>query len=345
MSNKKQFNTKRLAAAAIALVCSVSALTGVVYAQNTYVITDGSKTETYTTFATDPAEVLAKAGITLADDDTYSIQETESGELEIRVLRNLEVFINNGGQEITTISTGETVGQLLDRMNISVDGQTEVSQDLGADVTEGMEISISRTTYEIETYTQAIPYEVEYVNDDVMVKGKEKVLTVGSDGEMKVSAQVTYVDGVEVSRSVISSVVTTAPVNQVVAQGTAQYDPNFGDLHIGDGIIVTADGDILTYTGSMQCLATAYSCNGTGGITATGTVARVGAIAVDPRVIPYGTRMFIVSNDGAYIYGVATAEDTGHPDHITGNRIDLYYNTTAECIQFGARNCTVYFLG
>ena len=77
--------------------------------------------------------------------------------------------------------------------------------------------------------------------------------------------------------------------------------------------------------------------------TATMTVVHIGTIAVDPRVIPYGTRMFIVSNDGEYIYGVSTAEDCGGA--IKGKRIDLYYPTLWECNQFGVRDCTIYFLG
>ena len=77
-------------------------------------------------------------------------------------------------------------------------------------------------------------------------------------------------------------------------------------------------------------------------ITATGTTVHIGTVAVDPTVIPYGTRMFIVSNDGQYVYGLSTAEDCGGA--IKGNRLDLYYPTLAEAFQFGIRNCTVYFL-
>ena len=76
--------------------------------------------------------------------------------------------------------------------------------------------------------------------------------------------------------------------------------------------------------------------------TATGTIARVGAIAVDPKVIPYGTRMYIVSSDGTITYGVATAEDCG--GSIKGNRVDLFFDTYSECINFGVRSCTVYIL-
>ena len=77
-------------------------------------------------------------------------------------------------------------------------------------------------------------------------------------------------------------------------------------------------------------------------ITATGTTVRPGTVAVDPRQIPFGTKMYIVSNDGAYLYGFSVAEDTGGA--IRHNRIDLFFPSQAACIQFGVRNCTVYIL-
>ena len=78
-------------------------------------------------------------------------------------------------------------------------------------------------------------------------------------------------------------------------------------------------------------------------ITATGSKVHKGVVAVDPDVIPYGTRMFIVANDGSYVYGLSTAEDCGGA--IQNNRLDLYFDTADQCFQFGVRDCTVYFLG
>ena len=69
----------------------------------------------------------------------------------------------------------------------------------------------------------------------------------------------------------------------------------------------------------------------------------MGAIAVDPTVIPLGTKMCVVSNDGQYVYGYCVAEDIG--GGIKGNKIDLYFDTYAECWDFGVRMCTVYILG
>lgn len=103
--------------------------------------------------------------------------------------------------------------------------------------------------------------------------------------------------------------------------------------------ITTSDGQVLTYSSTISVEATAYTGGGT---TATGTSARYGAIAVDPSVIPYGTKMYIVSDDGKWIYGVATAEDCGGA--IKGHIVDLYFDDYSTCIQFGRRNCTIYIL-
>jgi 3D (Asp-Asp-Asp) domain-containing protein len=109
------------------------------------------------------------------------------------------------------------------------------------------------------------------------------------------------------------------------------------------GLLTTVSGRVLAYSKVLTCTATAYTTERQAWkITATGTTARVGAIAVDPRVIPYGTVMYILSADGSITYGVATAEDCG--GSIKGNKIDLFFDTYDECIRFGRRECTVYIL-
>ena len=97
----------------------------------------------------------------------------------------------------------------------------------------------------------------------------------------------------------------------------------------------------LNYSGIRKMTATAYTSgvNGVGTRTASGTKVHVGTVAVDRSVIPLGTRMYIVA-DGGIVYGLAVAEDTG----VRGKKVDLYFNSYQECIQFGVRNCTVYIL-
>lgn len=78
------------------------------------------------------------------------------------------------------------------------------------------------------------------------------------------------------------------------------------------------------------------------GKTATGIKPQRGVVAVDPKVIPLGSRLYIESMDGLPSYGYAYAGDTGGA--IKGNRIDLFHNTPAECRSFGRRNVRVYIL-
>ncbi len=110
------------------------------------------------------------------------------------------------------------------------------------------------------------------------------------------------------------------------------------------GLIATWDGKLMPYTGVLRCSCTAYTTElQLNKITATGTVAHVGGVAVDPRVIPYGTEMYIVAEDGSWAYGYARAEDCG--GGIKGNKIDLFMDTYYECIQFGVRPAYIYILG
>jgi 3D (Asp-Asp-Asp) domain-containing protein len=238
------------------------------------------------------------------------------------------------------------VGQLLERLNLEIGEQDVLSHDLQDQTFSGMQLRVDSVITRRETYTSTLTYETVTCLDDSLPEGSREILVEGRDGELLCTADVTYINGVEAERQVLSRDVTIAPVTEVIGKGTGEIpetavDPRAMPI-IGDGYILLPTGEVLTYTHTMICNATSYCDKG---ITATGTRSRVGAIAVDPKVIPYGTRMFIVTNDGEYIYGIATAEDTGHPNHISGNRIDLFFDTLNECIIFGYRECTVYFLG
>ena len=195
-----------------------------------------------------------------------------------------------------------------------------------------------------QTWSAVLPYEQILCADHTLEVGKQRVLVPGVEGEVLCRERVTYVDGGETRRQLLEERVTRQPVTEVVAYGCdrSNREPEREAVPvIGPDSITLPTGEVLTYDRMIVSLATAYCDKG---LTATGTQARVGAIAVDPRVIPYGTRMFIISADGEYIYGIATAEDCGSKDHIYGTRIDLHMDTYNECRQFGARNCLVFFL-
>ncbi len=360
----------RVVALLLPIVCIVLLLTQTAFAKNTYLINDGGRVTIHTTYATDPAAVLDEAGLQLNMDDTYTTQEG-LGVSEITIQRKQTIQIVHSGKTMEVTSYGETVESLLNRLNITLTEEDVLSATLRTKTYDGMVLTISRTVNMEETYTSAVAFETEYCYDASLDEGEEIVLTAGKDGQVQYTANVCYRDGVEISRTVLSQTVISHPVNALVAVGTmpeapAETEPPATEPPatkppvvettpeapatpskpvIGNGIITTPDGEVLTYTSSKQMVATAYTNTDPGCTiwTATGTLCRVGAIAVDPTVIPYGTRMYIVTNDGRYVYGIAVAEDCG--GSIKGDRVDLYFNTDAECWAFGIRNCTVYFLG
>ena len=292
----------RIATLMVPVVLILVLLSQTAFAQNTYVITDGERVVIHTSSATDPATVLDEAGLSLGEDDTY------------------------------TTSPGVGVSE------ITVQRSTEAAGD-------DLRITSAAISQNQQTYTIAIPHEVKYINDANLPTGTEKVLTEGRDGQMQCVANVSYRNGYEVDRTVLKQTVTHQPVDALIAVGTGPAEEKTaGKAIIGDGYIILPTGETLTYSSTMDVVATAYSHfdEGCDMITSTGTTVRIGTVAVDPQLIPYGTRMFIVSNDGEYVYGVSTAEDCGGA--IVDKRIDLYYPTLAQCFDFGRRDCTVYFL-
>ncbi len=327
----------------VACVCGLLAQT--VLAQNTYVIKDGDQVTVHTTYATDPDKILSEAGVDLSAEDFYTTGE-EDGVAQICVQRAMEVSIDHCGTPVQVNSYGESLEALLDRMAIPSEGDYSVSVPLSTQTYDGMQVRIDHTVNAQETYTAALPYEITYCDDPTLALGEEKILTPGQDGSVLRTDAVVYVNTQEQSRTTLEETVTQQPVNQVVLKGTGENVGGSNDKPIiGDGVIILPTGEVLTYNRAEQFRATAYTKtdDGCDDYTATGSLVHWGVVAVDPSVIPYGTRMYIVSNDGAYYYGLSTAEDCG--GSIIGNRLDLYMETDPECWQFGVRDCTVYFLG
>lgn len=110
-----------------------------------------------------------------------------------------------------------------------------------------------------------------------------------------------------------------------------------------DDVEMGPDGLPVNYTRLMEsAVCTAYSSSG--GRGASGLGLYCGTVAVNPNIIPYGTRMYITSADGNFIYGFAIATDTGGAMMEGRVDIDLYFETNAECLQFGKRALNVYIL-
>ena len=168
----------------------------------------------------------------------------------------------------------------------------------------------------------------------------------GVIGEKEVIYNVKFENGVEVSREVVTSYVTKAPVDRIV-----EYCIENESTQAAAAAVATSNSTVdrskLDYKYYIDCEATAYDMSaeengGYAGQTATGVPLEKGVIAVDPRVIPLGSRVYVEAIDGSWSYGYAVAADTGGA--IKGKRVDLCFRTRKECIQFGRKKCRVYIL-
>ena len=342
---RRKHGMVKMIALFLAMVCLVGSLSQTAQAENTFVIIDGDAVTVHTSYTNDPAKALKEAGVALSADDIYTTEPVD-GVSEITVQRLQSVTVHYGDKTIEATTYGETLKSLFDRLGILVDDSMVVSLPLNRETRHGMVVRVDRLGETTESYTMEIPYEVRYCDDPTLPLGEEKILVAGQMGQKLCTANVTYKNGAETSRYVYQETVTVEPVDQLVAVGTGEQVGQVSDQPLfGDGFIVLPTGEVLTYIRKDQFVATAYTHFDAGcdQITANGAQVKWGVVAVDPSVIPYGTRMFIVSNDGKYIYGLSTAEDCGGA--IQNKRLDLYMPTLEQAYAFGIRNCTVYFLG
>ena len=230
---------------------------------------------------------------------------------------------------------------------------------------EGVLIQISRGSMDITVASDLIyyerdaeetPYQTIRRPNPAMPKGEEDVVQVGSIGEKGGVYEVVWSNGAELSRQLVEEL-DSEPVDEIIEYGTAAvpakpsasrpaqassvFVSRDDETADGSGTLALSTGETLRFSKAVSMTATAYT-SGHGGVgtrTARGTAVREGVVAVDRRVIPLGTKLYIVANGGV-VYGHAVAEDTG----VRGNRIDLYFDTYQECINFGRRDCMVYIL-
>ena len=287
------------------------------------------------------------------DDLTADVFLTDSS-AELVSRKDGNDLLLSAGQDVTVtyqdaatsaVSREETVSQLLSRLGIQPSPLEMVSV---AFLDSGVEINISSELVFYEHVSTVTEHEVVYQYNNQKPDWYENVIQEGSDGEYSETYEIIYQDGVETARQLID-VVDTQPVPAIIEKGTIANFANNSDPVAsidtnddGSGTITLENGQVLTFSEARTMKGTAYTAGEgkVGTITATGTTVRLGVVAVDRKVLPLGTKVYVVSNDGQYTYGFAIAEDTG----VRGNIIDLYMNTYNDCIQFGVRDCTVYVL-
>ena len=332
-----------------ALVIALTSVTALVaYASvdsvNTVIIVDGDTKCEVTTHCATADEILLEQNIVLKEGDTANL-DLKDGVGSLKINRSFPVHITVGNKTVSVEMQQGTVETALKLANITLGKYDLCNKKIDEVLSQETYIDIMSVDYTTESRTEIIPFatKVEYSNK--LEKGKKQVIN-GTNGTKIVTVRKTVENGKVTGEEVISEEITTEakPQTTIIGTKTAQKSAAAVKTISSLGSVeVDSKGVPLKYKKSMTFKASAYTSN-QGAKCSTGVTAKPGYIAVNPNVIPYGTKMYITSNDGKYVYGYAIAADTGGFAKRNPYMVDLYFNTKSECTNFGIRNVTIYIL-
>lgn len=297
-------------------------------------------------------DALEKANITLQKDAalSHSADTLLEENMTIEIYGVYKITLNVDGKSYTKKVSGKTVAHALAAFGVEVEGEDYTEPALDEALENGLEISVYRVEVKERTEKESVPYETEYTYSDALYKNRTKTLKNGKTGAKAIVYEDRYVNGKLRKSTVKSEKIITAPETELVQVGT-KVNVVTTNLPVGTPISemaepsylkIGADGLPSNYKSVINAKATAYCIPG--GTTSTGKKAQTGYIAVDPKEIPYGTEMYIVSADGQYVYGYCIAADTGSYIYDVDWTVDLFMNSETQCKNWGRRDVIIYVL-
>ena len=355
---KKKIAAKMKTIVILTLILTV--FTGIVQAQingistKVYFVING-KMYIVETKAKTVAGFLKEQGCELTDDDVVSpdLKEEIKENMTIKLKSFVKIIlVINGGEPKEIYAPAGIVGGFaeyysdLKKKEYKADEKLlkrELKKNMTVALTEieeerEEEKETVKDEFETVIIIEAIPFDTDILFDDGLPEGEERVVKEGADGEKKIVANIFYKNGEVSGREIISEEITAKPVTEIVNVGTKKTAAPAGAKTLPDKDFEYKDVKKMNasaYTNSYRSTGKRPGDRGYG-ITASGMKAQVGVVAVDPKVIPLHTELYIEG------YGFAVAGDTGSA--IKGNKIDLFFDTEKECFDFGRRDVTVYVL-
>jgi resuscitation-promoting factor RpfB len=278
---------------------------------------DGYST-TYSSMQTTVGQALASQGVQLQEGDLVSpaANEVLSPGAHVYVSHAVPVNLIIAGEEHNVTTRGRTIGEVLSQTGITLQGEDYVSPSAKSSVRAGMAISVTTVRDQTEVSEEPIEYASIVRYDAEMARGQQAITQWGEDGSYRKEYRVRLINGREVWRALVSENMIP-PTDEVVSVGTYVKPAAVAVPAPAPAVDVPAQPGCSR---TMHVYATWYTAASAGGsgVTKTGTGVYRGIVAVDPRVIPLGTRMYIPG------YGYGIAADTG--GDIIGNHIDLGYS-------------------
>ncbi len=309
---------------------------------------DGEIT-TFTTAVANPYEIMKKLGIDPGPEDKVTLTGFEyqgffgnmkvtEAEIRIQSAVDVEIAADNLKYHVTA-SEGDTVSDVLEISGLEMREHDFLNVDAEKPVSEGENIKLTRVDYIITTEEETVPRGTTVRGTSLLKSKKQVLISYGKNGTKLLTYQQKVVDGVYGEKELISEETIKYATDDIylVGDGSPASPLDYG-YEIVDGIPTTYEKvyENVRATGY-------YAPYGAG--TASGRRAQMGYVAVDPKVIPYGTKMWIVAHGNTgFVYGYALAADTGGAMLSGKNFVDLYYDTYYECVLNGLRKVDVYIL-
>lgn len=330
----------------IAIICTTVVLNAVAKTVN---ISDGVKTYTVRTMTGDVKAALGCAGI----KKEYKVMSTSAtkNRIDVSIAYTFPVYITVGDKTVTVKTVESTVEEILNLAGFNLGEHDMVEPSADKKISKTTYIDYTDIDYVTGSYTEAIPCSMETVYTETQSKGVNTVLA-GKDGVRQVNYTAKVVNGITMETTVNDIVTLSAAVNgknligtavpKAKAVTTADTVKTISTLTPPYSIELDSNGVPVNYLKHTTVQATAYTY--TGHNCATGVAPQPGYIAVNPKIIPYGTKLYIKSSDGKFIYGYAVAADTGGFVKSRPTNVDLFFPSKSACSSFGRRNVEIYFL-
>lgn len=303
-------------------------------------------------FAGRVSEFLSSQGIEIGEDTALNVKLSDIcfDGMEIAIANPCNVTVNADGESVTVSTLSQNVGELLEEIGITLGEDDEVEPSADTPLSEGLTVDVLRISYRSYSRNESVPFTKKTEYSSSMSKGTSKITQKGVNGKKSVVYKEKTVNGEVTGTTVEDEKEILAPVPQIKTVGTKTAGNNrvirnsapISELTMPSKYTIGTNGVPTSYKYTITGKAAAYCVPG--GTTSTGKKVKPGYIAVNPKQIPYGTEMYIVSDDGV-VYGYAIAADTGGFAKQGKFVVDLYMNSTSQCYAWGSRNVTIYVLG
>ncbi|MDY0236384.1 MAG: 3D domain-containing protein [Gudongella sp.] len=285
-------------------------------------------------------DLLTEEGIILTKDTRVepSLEALILKDIKVTVTnpKNYTIITNDGELEIE--SYNNNVKDILKDANINLGWKDFAKPGLEEKISPNTRIQVYQVEEKLRVEQVAIPYETETITNIRLDKGIQNTLQEGQDGFKRSHIKDIFINGEFASSVIVLDTIVSEPQSRVLEQGANDIiSTSRGDTRFQEALVMEASAYDLSYASTGKSPGDKYY-----GVTASGTTARPGTVAVDPRVIPLGTKLYVESLDGTSDYGFAIAEDRGSA--IKGNRIDLFFSSNKAAMNFGRRNVKVYIL-